>query len=154
MCGQIHTLKFTAPLLHTESWGEQASPHPTIRSGFKSRGGLVLSYRSHFFFFVTSSLLLSAFGCQNDLSPRPSFPANHAQVPIGPQGGSVALASGARLDIPASCLDSEREITLTKSGSRYHLEPSGPRFRCPATLSLPRLACPGWPPQASPVACR
>lgn len=71
---------------------------------------------------------------------------------IGPAGGSVALADGARVDIPAGALAANTTITIREialpsgavlpptgvlASKVYSLEPNGQSFAVPVTVTLP-----------------
>ncbi|MCA9670968.1 MAG: hypothetical protein KC503_35470 [Myxococcales bacterium] len=91
-----------------------------------------------------SWLLIAAlvFGCSASTS------SDTVSATIGPNGGSLRLDDGARLDIPAGALDRDVTFTLArtdvtlpagvvKQGSTYQITPEGTQFAKPATLTLP-----------------
>ncbi len=100
-------------------------------------------------------LVLSACGGGSS-SPKdlPSGdPGPGTRTTIGPDGGTVPLPGGGRLEVPPGALEREVEITAVVAtapsglgfsplGTFVGLEPAGLSFRIPAVITLPCGSCP------------
>ena len=102
----------------------------------------------------TLAAIAIAMGCSDDATPAEGAPPGEPIAPpvskiIGPAGGFVANADGARIDIPAGALTADTTITvvadpaaalaieMTSAGIPALFEPDGLELARPAVVTLP-----------------
>lgn len=90
--------------------------------------------------------LLAACGSGGDPEPGPPPPGDGTAT-IGPAGGTVTLAGGPVVTVPAGALAASTTLTISSKGSNgpsgnpiYVFGPAGTTFTSPVTVSLPRPA--------------